>query len=438
MNPLAEELNATIRRCSEPFFGVLSGLGRELFFPKGILTQTAEAREDAHRLNATIGEARAGGEAMHLGVIMDRLEGLSPDEALRYAPATGNPALRRRWLEDMLRKNPSLEGKRISLPVVTSGITHGLTLTGDLFVDTGDHILLPDHFWGNYRMIYGTRKGAELVTYPFFSDGGGFNLAGLSELLQDTLSRTGKAVVLLNFPNNPTGYSIKRGEAEELAEALVSLSGPGRDVVVVCDDAYFGLFYEEEALPESIFSILAGRGEHLFPVKLDGATKEEYAWGIRVGFMTFSVEARGGEEGLYRALEKKAGGDIRGTISNCSQLSQSVLLSAMCEEEFDRQRLENYEIMKSRALAVKRALEKPEYDEIWEPYPFNAGYFMCLRLKELDGEELRQRLLREHGVGLIAQGRDVRIAFSCLELDDIPELFDIVFRCAKDMISQEE
>jgi hypothetical protein len=43
------------------------------------------------------------------------------------------------------------------------------------------------------------------------------------------------------------------------------------------------------------------------------------------------------------------------------------------------------------------------------------------------------RLLEEHGVGVIAEGEDLRIAFSCLEEDEVDELFDIIYRCAKSM-----
>jgi len=89
--------------------------------------------------------------------------------------------------------------------------------------------------------------------------------------------------------------------------------------------------------------------------------------------------------------------------------------------------------MQRRALKVREVLEKPEYEEVWEPYPFNAGYFMCVRLKEIDAEEMRKRLLERYGVGVIATGEDIRIAFSCLEIDEIPGLFDIMYRCALEM-----
>ena len=434
MNPLASELNSVIESACPGLYRMLSGLGRELYFPSGILTQTAEAREKAHRYDATIGIARSGGEAMNLASVIGRIKGISPDQALDYAPATGNPALRRAWLKEMLGKNPSLKGKEISLPVVTSGITHGLTIVGELFADTGDVIVMPDKFWGNYGMIYGTRRGAEIRTFPFFTDSGGFDIDAMAALLDAVLSEKGKALIILNFPNNPTGYSIKRSEADGLVHALTSVSGPGREVVVVVDDAYFGLFYDEDVLPESVFGLLAGRSEHLFPVKLDGATKEMYVWGLRTGFITFSALAGGREKAVYAAIEKKVGGSIRGNISNCSQLSQSILLEAMGDPGLAGQAQEKFQIMKSRALKVREVLENEEYAGAWEPYPFNAGYFMCLRLKDIDAEELRVRLLEQYGVGVIAEGgTDIRIAFSSLEVDEIPDLFDIMYRCVMEL-----
>ncbi|HEY5530953.1 MAG TPA: aminotransferase class I/II-fold pyridoxal phosphate-dependent enzyme [Candidatus Anoxymicrobiaceae bacterium] len=437
MNPLAEELNATIKSASPSMYSVLSGLGRQLFFPKGILTQTAEAREKADRYNATIGIARQGGHAMNLPVIMDMVPGLSSDEALDYAPSTGNAALRRRWLDDMFVKNPSLAGKEVSLPIVTSGITHGLTVAGEMFVDPGDAVLVTNKFWGNYNMVFGVRRGADVRRFPLFVDGGAsFDVGGMAATLGAALDEKGKALVLLNFPNNPTGYSIRRSEAGEVVDAICSAAGPGREVVVVLDDAYFGLFYDDECLAESLFGLLADRSEHVFPVKLDGVTKEEYAWGLRVGFITFSAVAGGKEKDLYSALEKKAGGTIRGNISNCSQLSQSVVLAAMDAPGFAEQKKDKFELMRARARKVMDVLEKPDYSRVWEPYPFNAGYFMCVRLKDVDAEAFRVRLLERYGVGVIAEGTDIRIAFSCLETEEIPDLFDIMYRCATEMTDQ--
>lgn len=61
---------------------------------------------------------------------------------------------------------------------------------------------------------------------------------------------------------------------------------------------------------------------------------------------------------------------------------------------------------------------------------------MCLRLKTVHAETLRQHLLDHYGVGLISMGdKDLRIAFSCLEKDQIPILFEIIFKGIQDLAS---
>ncbi len=59
----AAELNLSIERENPHVFAMLSEFGRRLYFPKGILAQSAEAREKAKRYDATIGIAREGWQA---------------------------------------------------------------------------------------------------------------------------------------------------------------------------------------------------------------------------------------------------------------------------------------------------------------------------------------------------------------------------------------
>ena len=49
---------------------------------------------------------------------------------------------------------------------------------------------------------------------------------------------------------------------------------------------------------------------------------------------------------------------------------------------------------------------------------------MCLNLKSGNAEEVRQRLLEEHGIGTISLGEtELRVAYSCLEESDIETVF---------------
>jgi len=47
MNPLAKELNENILKANPHIYEMLSQVGKKLYFPKGILTQSAEAKEKA-------------------------------------------------------------------------------------------------------------------------------------------------------------------------------------------------------------------------------------------------------------------------------------------------------------------------------------------------------------------------------------------------------
>ena len=59
---------------------------------------------------------------------------------------------------------------------------------------------------------------------------------------------------------------------------------------------------------------------------------------------------------------------------------------------------------------------------------------MCLKLKTVAAETLRRHLLEKYGVGLIAIGeKNLRIAFSCTEEEDLADLFDIILQGIKDL-----
>jgi aspartate/methionine/tyrosine aminotransferase len=361
---------------------------------------------------------------------MRHLADLGPDAVLPYAPSFGRADLRTAWREEIKEKNPSLGDTPISLPVVTAGITHGLSTVGDMFADPGDLLLLPDQLWENYQLIFGIKRNAQVAFYPLLDLDEGFDIAGFRRVLSEHSGRS-KLLVLFSFPNNPTGYSITPAEADAIRDALVEIADGGCDVVAVCDDAYFGLFYDEEVMKESLFTRLASAHRRILAVKLDGASKEDFAWGLRVAFITYGIA---GGAGAYEALERKTAGCIRATISNSPNISQQLVLKAMADPGYRAQKEEKFAVLQRRAAKLREVLAEPRFAAAWRAYPFNSGYFMCLRLNELDAEAYRVRLLNEYGVGVISlNSTDIRIAFSCVDEADIADLFDVMLTCALEM-----
>jgi len=202
MNPQAETLNRTIREINPSVYDLLSEKGRNIFFPsKGLVAQGLDAK--GKKINASIGMAiEDDGSPLRLNAI-DKLLNMSPEEVFPYASSSGKPELRDIWKNIIREKNPTLGDHPISRPVVTNALTHGLSMCGYLFVNEGDKIIMPDLFWGNYKLLFENAYGGKLDQFSLFTDSGNFNSAGLEEKLN---SPGEKKILLLNFPNNPTGY----------------------------------------------------------------------------------------------------------------------------------------------------------------------------------------------------------------------------------------
>ena len=429
MDNQAKQLNEKIAAECPAVMDMLSRKGRAIYFPKlGILSQSAAAKGKA--INATIGIAlEEDGTPMTLACVMSRLH-LPPGQAVSYAPSFGTPDIRKQWKVMLEKKNPGLSGKTFSLPVVTSALTQGLSMCGYLFCDPGDAIILADLFWENYELVFTRAYGVRLDSFPMFAAQGGFNVEGLRARLMS--GPVGKKVVCLNFPNNPTGYTPTLEEARAITAVLREAAESGNKLVVLLDDAYFGLVYERSVFPESIFSLLCDLHSNLLAVKLDGPTKENYVWGFRIGFITYGIH--GGTSAMYEALEAKTGGAIRGNVSNAANLSQSLLMSAYRDGAYETEKQKKYELLRARYERVKQILAAhPEYKEEFVALPFNSGYFMCVRLQRAEPEPVRQKLLADYSTGVIAMSGIIRLAFSAVPLEQLPVLFENLFRAARDV-----
>jgi aspartate/methionine/tyrosine aminotransferase len=426
----ATTLNDVIQNNSPAIFELLSERGKNIFFPKlGILAQSAQAK--GKDINATIGEAvEDNGHSMHLGEF-DQLINLPDASVFPYAPSFGKPDLRNTWKTFIYKKNPSLGETVISLPIATNGITHGLSMAAYLFVDEGDTVIIPDLFWENYSLIFENNYHGRIVTFPTFKNGG-FNEQALAEKMAQS---SGKVIVLLNFPNNPTGYTPLSTEIDKIEKVVKDQADAGKKIVVLIDDAYFGLVYEKEVFTESIFTRLATLSENVLAVKLDGATKEDYVWGFRVGFITYGL--KNGVPAVYEALENKTAGAVRGNISNISHLSQSLLQKVYASENYDQSKVEKFKILHSRYEKIKLVLTDPKYMRYFTALPFNSGYFMCIELKDgLVAEDVRKILLEKYSTGVIVFGNLIRIAFSAVPEEKIAKLVENIHSACQDYLGK--
>ena len=426
MNPIAADLNE--RLADSVAARLFSDLGRRLYFPKGIAAQSAEAKERAKVLNATIGMACEGKQPIMLPSMAAYINGLSSAEVVGYAPTGGVAALRRIWKEEILRKNPALRPEHTSLPIVTAGLTNAIAMCADLFIERGDSIVTADMLWGNYRLIGEMRHEGTITTYPQFDTDGHFNHHAFRTTLEAQAAH-GKVIVLLNFPNNPAGYLPYPDEVDAIATSLREVAESGVALLALIDDAYFGLRYDEQCYQWSLFNVLATLHPNILAVKIDGATKEEFAWGLRVGFATFGGASLTADH--YDALQCRFTGALRSSISNCSTIGQQLVLRQLRSPTHAQEKKQQFEQLRLHYQRTQDILSDHATEDTLTPLPFNAGYFLCLRCNGISAEILRQKLL-DDGIGTIAIGTTLlRVAYASIDIEQLERLFAAIYTSAR-------
>jgi len=425
MNPLAKELNEILDGTVAG--RLFSNLGKRLYFPKGIIAQSAEAKKSASFANGTIGMAYKNGKPLILSAIADNMAAFAPEEAVAYAPTAGIEKARTAWRDQMIQKNPSLDPAKISLPAVIAGLTAGLSCTADLFIGKNSSLIASDPCWDNYSLIFETRRQTRIVPVPFFSAGHGLDIEAISAAVRQE-AKTGAVRIIFNFPNNPSGYSATTEEADALVKLLKETAEKGADVLVICDDAYFGLFYEDTIAKESLFAKFANLHERVLAIKLDGPTKEDYVWGLRMGFLTFG--SKGLNQDHYDALVKKLMGAIRSSVSCSNTSAQHLMLKVMEDPRTPGEKQAYKDMLQRRYRLVKDFIKANPNHPVLEPLPFNSGYFMSFRCKT-DAEAIRQELLQKHGIGAVSLGKQcLRVAFSSIDEEKIAAVYGQIYETA--------
>jgi aspartate/methionine/tyrosine aminotransferase len=103
-------------------------------------------------------------------------------------------------------------------------------------------------------LVFANAYGARFEFFKLLRSQG-FDIASFKKAVM--ARPAGKKVVILNFPNNPTGYTPTEQEAEEIIAVLQEAAAAGNKLAVILDDSYFGLVFEQNVMTESLFSRLA-------------------------------------------------------------------------------------------------------------------------------------------------------------------------------------
>jgi len=191
------------------------------------------------------------------------------DYALQYGGGQGDLKLR-----EQIREMMALEGIHSSVEdiTITTGSQHGLELLADLFLDSGDAVLVESP---SYVGAVGIFRHKEAHIEHVFSDEQGIVPLALAEAADRLLEAGRKVKMLYLVPNfaNPSGVTLA---AERRAEVLAVCAERG---ILVVEDNPYGLLYFDKRPPAALRALDEEGVVYL------GSFSKVFSPGLRVGYV---------------------------------------------------------------------------------------------------------------------------------------------------------
>ena len=152
-----------------------------------------------------------------------------------YAQNLGLPELRAALADYTSALHPTVDAGRV---VVTSGGVAGLMLASQALVDAGDEVVVVTPVWPNL-VAQPAIMGATVRCVPLAPVDGAWTL-DMDRLLAAVTPRTRMLVV--NAPNNPTGWTLTRAEQQRLLDHCRATG-----TWLLADEVYERLYFETSA-----------------------------------------------------------------------------------------------------------------------------------------------------------------------------------------------
>jgi aminotransferase len=154
--------------------------------------------------------------------------------------------------------------------IITSGVSEALDIAIRAIVDPGDEVLIAQPSYVSYAPCVTLAGGIPVPVECVEEDHFKLN----PDTLMEKCTPKTKAL-MINFPNNPTGAVMTRGDLEAIADIVTD-----HDLLVISDEVYSELTYEGSHVATATIGDLRER-----TITLNGFSKAYAMTGWRVGYL---------------------------------------------------------------------------------------------------------------------------------------------------------
>ena len=288
----------------------------------------------------------------------------------KYTPNAGLSDLRQA-IARYLERRFGLGYAPIGQILVTVGGSEGLDLTFRCLLEPGDEVIVPSPSFVCYGPLVSMLHGVPVMVETKAEND--FRLTA-DELRAAITPRT--KVLVLPFPNNPTGGVMGRADLEALAEVL-----RGTDIMVVTDEIYAELTYGQRHVSMAAIPDMYER-----TVVVNGFSKAYSMTGWRLGYVC-------GPKPLIAAMTKLH----QYAIMSAPTTSQYAAIEALDHGDGDIEAMrDEYDGRRRFLVDGFRSLGLPCFE------PLGAFYtFPCIESTGLTSEQFCDRFLAEQRVAVI-------------------------------------
>lgn len=288
-----------------------------------------------------------------------------------YSPNRGFAELREEICKYYLRRF-SISYDEKSQVLVTVGGSEAIDLALRCLVEEGDEVVIPEPSFVCYEPLTTMAGGTPVIVNTKAEDD--FRLK--AEDLENAITDKTK-LVILPFPNNPTGAIMEKADLEKIAEVIKK-----HDLFVLSDEIYCELTYGKK----QHISIAAIDGMYERTVVINGFSKSYAMTGWRLGYAL-------GPDPVIAQMTKLHQYGIMSAPTTAQYAAIEALRNG--DKDVDKMR-DEYD--------MRRRLVVDSFNEMgltcFEPY--GAFYvFPCIKSTGLSSEDFCTQLIMKKGVAVV-------------------------------------
>lgn len=286
-----------------------------------------------------------------------------------YAPTKGIPELLQQ-LENKLKTVNNIEAIWKDNIILTNGGSQALSLAFASIFNPGDEIVIssPNFISYFYLSAFFDVRIIEIERKSDFRPD--------IEKIKDSITEKTKAI-LINSPNNPTGYSLDPNELQEIVDIVKN-----HDLYLISDEVYENYLYEDSKhiSPASL------KGMFERTITLNAMSKLYSATGFRLGYVAANKD-------IIDTMEKYH----QYTVAGTNHAAQYGFLEALkMDNSFFKEILKSFN---ERRLLVYNRLSEMGFKVV---KPKGAFYIMPdVSNFRLTGTEFSERIMKEQGVAIV-------------------------------------